>query len=284
MQCQPFPNFNWEPLRSSPRPYLSTPVTWPLRWPTWRRSASRWSSPTTQWWTKTTTSTTTNSKTHSPFTRATGPPPLTVSTLFCSLSLHAFFCFYSEIIWPHFLFFPFSQTAINLALNQHQQQQQQQCMQMEMPRVVKSREPKKAKKAANHQHHHQNCQCCDVTEKPHLCDFPGCGKRFRQKPHLQVSFLETINWTLTLIKLSLFIIGPQEHPLWAPLQLPVGRLWEELRPQVQSRGAPEDAQSGADEHVHLPGVRQGLQLQVQPGAPPKCSAQSSNGILGATHT
>ncbi|KAH9408565.1 hypothetical protein TYRP_010830 [Tyrophagus putrescentiae] len=30
-----------------------------------------------------------------------------------------------------------------------------------------------------------NNPCCDVTEKPHLCDFPGCGKRFRQKPHLQ---------------------------------------------------------------------------------------------------
>lgn len=30
-----------------------------------------------------------------------------------------------------------------------------------------------------------NCHCCCDVEKPYICDWVNCGKRFRQKPHLE---------------------------------------------------------------------------------------------------
>lgn len=30
----------------------------------------------------------------------------------------------------------------------------------------------------------QNCSCCCGADKPFVCDWVNCGKRFRQKPHL----------------------------------------------------------------------------------------------------
>lgn len=30
-----------------------------------------------------------------------------------------------------------------------------------------------------------NCNCCCDVDKPYICDWVNCGKRFRQKPHLE---------------------------------------------------------------------------------------------------
>ncbi|KPM11544.1 hypothetical protein QR98_0101170 [Sarcoptes scabiei] len=43
----------------------------------------------------------------------------------------------------------------------------------------------KEKKTKKNRVNSSNCQCCCDADKPYICDWVNCGKRFRQKPHLE---------------------------------------------------------------------------------------------------
>jgi uncharacterized Zn-finger protein len=39
-------------------------------------------------------------------------------------------------------------------------------------------------KSRKYQNHSHACHSCCHAEKPYVCDYPNCNKRFRKKPHL----------------------------------------------------------------------------------------------------
>ncbi|CAG2175865.1 unnamed protein product [Oppiella nova] len=41
-----------------------------------------------------------------------------------------------------------------------------------------------AQKGRKYQNSHQTCHSCCAADKPYICDWQNCGKRFRKKPHL----------------------------------------------------------------------------------------------------